>query len=409
MPIFENESKMQDWLQGQFDNGVGLGDLIDRQQDIEDANWKTEDERAIGESFNYVLEYSYCTSVLSANKNISDTKGEILKPDFVLYEAESEGILVVELKNFSQATREAGTEIGAYSGEIKSQLPFMADADIMGVVISPDWPTLIRRYVMQEILWRKRKMLCLEPVETCDGIRLRTLNVNTLVPNGSTPKISAHYLGGHHICLYDHDLQAGSDDRERFVPLENQMKSSLRMLAAEGESHGLTGFAFLWKDGWELSLAPYMLTLVNFAPFQQLDSLLFELGSVKKATRFQEALFRINSEFGPDGNSAACFAQTRVARSLLEPFCNPHIEGLHGWSVLREEISKRNQKLIGFEAWGAFAARHLEVLKNSYAAGQTVEYNDGQIGWSFVESLVDLEADNFDWDYLFYDPAEDQA
>lgn len=392
MAIFENESAMQKWLKEKLEQGEQLGDLVQVSNDVHNGQFNSEDQKAIQASFQYILEFIYCTELMSADKNISATKTEILKPDFVLYASEAQGIIVVELKNFSAATRETGTEIGAYSGEIRSQLPFIADADLMGVIISPEWPTLLRHYVVQEIFWRRRKLLCLQPVEVDGETRLETVDIKYLSGGDIALKTAAHYLGGYHICLYDEELQAGSNDRERLTSYEEQMRTALRVLTTEGEAQGLTGFAFLWKDKWEQSLAPFMITLVNFAPFQQLDQVLQRENGWETATNFQRTMMKINAEFDPQGHTGALMAKTRAIDSILESFCRPIPESFQSWVNLRREMWPRVERMVAFETWGAFTPRYLEMLRGAYKVGNSFEYSHGELGWDFVESIVDYNS-----------------
>lgn len=63
---------------------------------------------------------------------------------------------------------------GAYAGELKSHLPFISDVDIIHVVISPHWPTLLRHFIFNEIFWMQRNILCLEPYKKeNDQVQLR--------------------------------------------------------------------------------------------------------------------------------------------------------------------------------------------------------------------------------------------
>jgi len=407
MAIFENEPAMQKWLKGMFDQGEQLGDLVLVSDEVHNGKFSSEDQRAIQASFQYILEFAYCTEVMAADANISATKSEVLRPDFVLYAPEAQGIMVVELKNFSAATRETGTEIGAYAGEIRSQLPFIADADVMSVIISPEWPTLLRHYVVQEIYWRRRKVLCLQPVEVDGEVRLETVDIEFLAAGNISLKAAAHYLGGYHICLYDDELQAGSEDRERLTPYEEQMRTALRVLATEGEAHGLTGFAFLWKDKWEQSLAPYMITLVNFAPFQQLDQILRRKNGWETATDFQRTMMEINAEFDPQGHTGALMAQTRAIDSILERFCRPMPEGFNSWVDLRRQMWPRVERMVAFETWGAFTPRYLDMLRGAYKVGNGFEYSHGELGWDFVESIVDYSAEPPYWPMLFGDDEDE--
>src|SRR5689334_14728819 len=91
----------------------------------------------------------------------------------------------------TRPSRQAGTEAGAYAGELRSHLPFLSDGDVVNVLISSVWPTLLRHYVAHEILWIGRKVLCLEPVEVGESHSLKIVEPARFTDDVDA-KVSSH-------------------------------------------------------------------------------------------------------------------------------------------------------------------------------------------------------------------------
>jgi len=139
---------MQQWLSQELTDCGSIGNLLTpNSNDLSSLIPTTKVEQAIVASYSRCLASLSITKVISEDQNISISGRESLKPDFVLFAPETESIVIVELKNISGPTRQAGTELGAYSGEIRTAMPHLSDADIVHVLISPVWPTLLCHYV----------------------------------------------------------------------------------------------------------------------------------------------------------------------------------------------------------------------------------------------------------------------
>lgn len=271
--MFGNEKSMQVWLSNSLKSVDGIGDLIINNEEFSSFTPNTLAEKKIFKSFSYCCESLYINEVISENINISLKEGDSLKPDFLLYASETESIVIVELKNDVSPTRQAGTELSAYASEIKSYIPFVSEGDIINVIISTKWPTLLKHYVFNEIFWLQKNLICLEPVRFEGEVKLKILDVSHLVEDDVTFKICPQHLGGYQLCLYDNELYKPEHDKNRLDSHIEQMKTALEMIAIKGYSHKSHGFAFLWKDHWELSLAPYSITVLNFAPFNSVERL----------------------------------------------------------------------------------------------------------------------------------------
>jgi hypothetical protein len=403
MKIFDSERKMQEWLSKELGRADGLADLIDGLETLhvpEGCSWA---EKAIWESYRIGTDSLNLTEILSEDENISITRRESLRPDFVLYSAETESIVLVELKNLAGATREAGTELGAYAGEVRTAIPFLSDADLIHVVVSTEWPTLLRHYVSNEIIWNGRVVVCLQPTRNAEGeVSLRLVMPSEIVEDFGLLRISERHLGGFQVCLYDQGLQVGTNDRSRLDGHLQQMRSGLQAMAAAGNARNGHGFAFLWRDSWKGSLAPYSITVVNFCAYQTIERFL-HLDIGRSVPLLVSKLLTVVQESQPQGHGNALSEITDSGTKLLEHFCSPRAEGFCSWRPLRDIMAGRAE-FRSFSSWGLFASRFTEMLSTKYASGDlSTQFDCPFLGIEVVDSLVDETYPFIDVDHLDLD------
>jgi hypothetical protein len=75
------------------------------------------------------------------------------------------------------------------------------------------------------------------------------------------------------------------------------MRAALSVMATEGNRQKGHGFAFLWKDHWELSLAPYSISIFNMAPFQSLERFLHEIEVLEDLSDIQKRFINLMGKF----------------------------------------------------------------------------------------------------------------
>ena len=403
--IFESERDMQKWLSKELRSVDGIIDLVINKNKFDEYKPISFTEKNIYDSFRYCVKSMYLNNTITEDKNISLKIGDSLKPDFLLYSPETESILIVELKNLGGPSRQAGTELLAYAGEIKTYVPFISDGDIINVIISPIWPTLLRHYVFHEIFWLQRKIICLKPVSINDKTKLEILEVSDIIEDDVNVMISEKHLGGYQLCLYDDNLYKDPANRTRLDPYINQMKSALFAIATKGYSQKSHGFAFLWKDNWKESLAPYSITILNFAPFQTIERLFHDKSF--KITPMTEEFIKIIEEFNPKGHGQSLIDITNAGNDFLSNFCNPMMEDFTTWNDLKENLKQR-ANLIAFKPWGVFDELFSNKLREEYLQGNlNISSTDPFIGLNMLNELIDPNYEFIDLTSFNYDPNED--
>jgi hypothetical protein len=131
-------------------------------------------------------------------------------------------------------SRQAGTELGAYAAEVKTYIPFLSDGDLFNVVISTEWPTLLRHYIFHEIFWQQKNYICLQPVLVEKEVKLEILKIETLLEANVTTKVSKRHITGYQWCLYDDNLYKEPENKTRLDPYIRQMEAALSAMAVEG-------------------------------------------------------------------------------------------------------------------------------------------------------------------------------
>jgi hypothetical protein len=403
--LFENEGKMQEWLEGEIAARESLSDLID--EFAKDCDSPTSRAgKKIEDAYRYCIESLHILEVIATDEDIALAKKDRLRPDILAYAPETQSIVIIELKNMSGPTREAGTELSAYCAEINNYLPFISDADIVNVIVSNEWPTLLRRHVVQDTLWRGRKLLCLRPYRVGTEIRLQTVSPIELGCAEVDLQLATQHMGGFQLCLYDNELYSKEPDRTRLDQYLPQMRSAMSAMAAKGNLAGNHGFAFLWKDDWELSLAPYSITILNVAAFNRLDRFLTDLPQGQNLSDIQERFLRLATEHAPEGHGQSLNELTNEAERFLEAFCSPRPEGFTTWPALLHVMDGRAE-YVSFAAWGFWGERHLDLLQEKYAAGQKPVFDSPELGFELVAKVLDPNVPYIDLAYIDWGDDDD--
>lgn len=329
--MFQNEAEMQKSLKQSLETVDGLNDLITNRDYLENYIPTSDEEKKVLSSFLRTERSLNFLELISEDENISIVKNDALRPDFLFYSSESQGVVIVELKNMSGATREVGTELGAYSCEVRSYIPYLSEGDLFHVVISSCWPTLLRHYIFHEIFWNKKNIICLEPIKVDDSIMLNIISIESVIEADVGFNISDRHLAGYQVCLYDNYSYDRNADRNRLDKNLEQMKTAIQVMTSEGYRQRGNGFAFLWKDHLDISIAPYSISIFNMAPFKSIERFLHNITSMEQLSDIQKRFLKLIKWQSPTGHGDALHNIYESASPFLKKFSNPSIEGFHEW------------------------------------------------------------------------------
>ncbi|CAN7528546.1 hypothetical protein [Aminobacter sp. LjRoot7] len=182
---FDKEQKVQDWLESVIAQGK-LSDVIIGADNVRESLAGSESP-----AFKPHFPIDYLTRlgnlraalhVLGAlhtlelvsknNRSISREKGERLFVDLLYCARETSQFILFEIKNQDGSAREAVTEIMAYEHEALNHTPFSSANDVMMVIVSRNFSTLLDHAVTGLNSWSRRRVLCLRFEDREEGPRL---------------------------------------------------------------------------------------------------------------------------------------------------------------------------------------------------------------------------------------------
>ncbi|WP_162864321.1 hypothetical protein [Pseudomonas viridiflava] len=376
--MFENEKEMQEAIGVHLRNFSGLGGIIIPHSYEKDSNPK---RNRIIESYDYCWECVRETVLVSENKNISLFKSEIIKPDFLLFDPGMETFIVVELKNSSGPTRESGTEIGAYTNAIKAHFPLISNGDVICVIISNHWPTLLKNYLFNEIFWHKRNILCLQ-IKSTVPLELEHLPPEALLDANPPMQFNENTFSGLQHCIYANNIYSGGRIEDLDVHLE-QIKSAFERIIRKSNEISSHGFAFLWRDLREGTVARYSITYLDINPCEK-----FQRYEVSIPNKISQSLHAIMTEWETSGVTYSTINTLSKGDHFLEHIANPTPEAPSPWRTLKRFMLCSSQ-LISFRTWGFLADLHEDALLEEYKSNKnTIKYDCPEFGLKFITNLI---------------------
>lgn len=176
-----------------------------------------------------------------ADTNISETPGQILKPDLVLEDEISGAFVIVELKRSRKAAREFATELLAYANCLVQQ---HQGSQVFLVLVSTSWAPL-EQLAFAELAQRHIPVLALEYREEDPGESTPTLWVRSdLLPGASVGPFPAHAL------LVDTKVFWLPASWWRWSPSPalwmNRIEHAVAALIREAERGHASGFVIVW-------------------------------------------------------------------------------------------------------------------------------------------------------------------
>lgn len=377
---FKNEKEMQERISQYAREFGGLRGIIKK---TNFTKGKSLEEDTIIDSYKYCLSLLSETVLISEEENISLFKKEQLKPDFLLFDIGGESFVIVELKNAANATRQAGTELGAYSNALKSHFPLIADSDVIFIVISSSWPTLLKNYLFNEMFWHKRKILCLEPSINDEYLQLECFEPKLLINKKLNKKFNSKSFSGYQYCIYGKDIYSGGEVEDLDNNIE-QIKASFEKIVRTSTQNNSHGFAFLWRDFRYQTIARYSITFVDINPFDK-----FYQNTVELENKFTETLNSCFQENEVTGNTNSTMASVQSGGSFLKNIANPFAEGSLPWITLKGFMLE-NSELISFKSWGILVDMYDEFFVEHYkSTGLDTRYDCAKMGLLFTNTIID--------------------
>jgi len=183
-------------------------------------------------------------NVVNGNEinNISMEHYNRLYPDILLYSPIYNKYIICELKRSSKAEREAITELLGYFLEVKNHLPLSNNSDIMLVIISTEFNTLLL-HSAASVLLQDIPILCLKPViqdEQLLGFKILDPDVWTNMDNSTIKK---QFFEGITLSLYGKENKIVQDE-----DVVSDMLLACEYLTDDANRIRSNGFCIAWKS-----------------------------------------------------------------------------------------------------------------------------------------------------------------
>lgn len=354
-------------------------------------------------SIDYMLKYQYLQSarnVLEAIngelqvitgdviKNISLNASERLMPDFILVNESSGQIIIIELKRDSQSEREAITEILGYAQEVKNHLPFLSEYDLLYIIVSTNFDTLLKHSVSSLILNGTTNLLCLKPDvnnESCDFEVFIPDSWTDICQSFIPPEAFSSYT----LVLYNEKNKWPSDKYEGLMLLE----TACELIARHADRTKSHGFCIAWENCYDRdNYSPYCITIFVLNPRSFTENIMFREDLRVNNPLMDHLKKTSDCEFynWPESTFRICDS----AKDYLDNYCNPTWETAIYLSDFHHLYYQARP--LHFKSWGSvgdfvqYFYTHPGVKKHYLpeAYRRYIGFSDPDIGLQIINYLT---------------------
>ncbi|CAB3759090.1 hypothetical protein [Paraburkholderia solisilvae] len=284
--------------------------------------------------------------IVSVDKSISLTTGEVLRPDILCFNPESRTLIVFEIKRDKLTERQAITELAGYEQELRNAFPFLGDFDVNFVVVSTHWDTLLSHAISNFNTWSGKHCLALRVSAderpftlTCHVPDAWQLRGGNGLPQEALQTID--------VCLYE---EGARDDGEEGEQIPAALITAINIIARSGDRHESHGFVMLWKDHANFGNGQWSLTLCGVDSFAMYEWCRRH-GLPIRSSDLTEYL----TQHASDMSSQAPSSIYRIAKDsfpVLRGKYRPMFETACAWDD-KMSLLRRRASPIYFEFWGA--------------------------------------------------------
>lgn len=323
--------------------------------------------RASLEAAGHVLSRLDSLEVISVNTSISLTRGEVLRPDILCFNAESKTLVVFEVKRANDTERQTITELSGYEQELRNMLPFLGDFDICFVVVAADWSTLLTHAVGSMNAWSGKQCLALKLTSTASGFGLLAYLPEAWHLTGST-NLPAEALTSIDLYLATKGIDSGHEsqqvgereDDERWPP--RIVISAMDVIARAGDRAGSHGFMMLWRDVNGFGRGKWGITLTAIDPYA-MHAWCRDNGLPQRES--EAALFLHDRRGDVLGQTPqTVYDIAKAAFPLLEELYDPEFCGDFHWQLKTRQYRNRVVP-TRFDFWGSLGQHAREFVCNS--------------------------------------------
>ncbi|GGA14236.1 hypothetical protein [Dyella caseinilytica] len=275
---FTSEQDVQDWLETVVRSGEIQKHIQGKEKiGVELAHWSSPDfwpsfpvdyltrkgcQRA---AQNVLTSLGPLDLIVKNNRNMSAERGERLFTDLLYCKRDTSQFIIIEVKNQNTTAREAITELLAYEHEVLNHLPFAGANDIMMVIVSRDFSTLLDHAVAGLNTWSRRNVLCLR----FDDSGIEPL-LDVHIPKAWTSMGQAAMPDSAIVTAFlSFRPEPGLTEDQVYAVCD----TATQLIVREAERSGGSGFAFIAYNHFYPGLAegPYLILAGVVNPFSFVD------------------------------------------------------------------------------------------------------------------------------------------
>lgn len=353
------ESFLQEKLIEKINNESFL-ESIGNVQSLEDALKIDHDPNSIPEfSIDHLLKRKYsksaksvlntltCYELITGDKikNISLDKSERLFPDCLLFNYETNEVIVIENKISKQTEREALTELLGYSQEIRNSLPFISNFDISYIIISTEFNTLLDHSISSHILSSESKILCLKATENNEQIDFDVHFPKSWTNIGQDGLPASSFMS-YTLCLKK------KDDID--ISFTNIVQLATDLISFDANQNKCSGFCIAWENGIDdFSDFDYGISIYSINPFVFLPNAI-ELGfDINKNSKLSQFILEKVGDNGVEQTPNSLFRVADRAKELLDKYFVARWDRNTTWEQDLNDDYYKLQRLPAFvESWG---------------------------------------------------------
>lgn len=384
-PTFETEQQVQDWLESVV-AAEKLTEIIEGTDRVQNAlAWSESPDFRPPFPIDYLTRLGNLRAaahVLAAlhslelvsknNRSISLEKGERLFVDLLYCARETSQFVLFEIKNQDGSAREAVSEIIAYEHEALNHTPFSSANDVMMVIVSRKYSTLLDHAVSGLNTWSRRRVLCLRFDDSAETPRLivhipaawSAIGQKGLARTGIVTAVLS----------FKPSLELDEDD------VHAVCSTAASLMVREAERSGGSGFAIVAYNHLypRLADAPYEILVGVVNPFSFLERAQNEGFLVNSSSPVPDYILGEGraEELAASWNWLAC--DGGAAAQYLSGYGSPRWALAPNWSGIRDIQRWRYPRLtldrfvtpVSIDFWGVMgdyardAVRHVERMRN---------------------------------------------
>ncbi len=303
--------------------------------------------------------------IISKNsKSISRTPGERLFADLLCSNVEGGRFIVVEVKSQKSTAREAVTELLAYEHEILNHVPFASSGEVLMVVVSREFSTLLDHAVTGLNTWTHRNVLCLKVSDDQGAPRLEVH-----VPR-AWEAVGQGELSGEALLIATLAFEPNEGLNE--IQIRALCETAAALLVRDGERGGGAGFSIVVHDHLyeKLTSGPFhiiagVINPLNFLPQAELE------GFVDRESSALAKFVLESAEHGElSGTWGGLFSHDSGALRYLNRWGSTTWEGLSTWTQFRDIRRWRHDGLtadrhltpVSVDFWGVLGDYAREIV-----------------------------------------------